>query len=77
MSLCSEQGIAPLAPLCSYPCRLGQQKRFRSKRQTTFVKAIYVDAPVKLNGKRTQHIRIQYDGIGFIPLDDLLKEETA
>lgn len=39
------------------------------------VKAIYVDAPVKVNGKRTQHI--QYDGIGFIPLDELLKEETA
>lgn len=41
------------------------------------VKAIYVDAPVKINGKRTQHIHIQYDGIGFIPLDELLKEETA
>ena len=27
-SLCSEQGAAPLAPLCGYPCRLGQQKRF-------------------------------------------------
>ena len=41
------------------------------------VKAIYVDAPVKVNGKRTQHIPIQYEGIGFIPLDELLKEETA
>ena len=41
------------------------------------VKTIYVDAPVKINGKRTQHIHIQYDGIGFIPLDELLKEETA
>lgn len=41
------------------------------------VKTIYVDAPVKVNGKRTQHIHIQYDGIGFIPLDELLKEETA
>ena len=27
-SLCSEQGTASLAPLCGYPCRLGQQKRF-------------------------------------------------
>ena len=27
--------------------------------------------------KRSQHIHIQYDGIGFIPLDELLKEETA
>ena len=41
------------------------------------VKAIYVDAPVKVNGKRTQHIHIRYDGIGFIPLEKLLKEETA
>ena len=41
------------------------------------VKAIYVDTPVKVNGKRTQHIHIQSDGIGFIPLDELLKEETA
>ena len=41
------------------------------------VKAIYVDAPVKVNGKRTQHIHIQYDGIGFISPDELLKEETA
>ena len=41
------------------------------------VKAIYVDAPVKVNGKRTQYIHIRYDGIGFIPLDELLKEETA
>ena len=41
------------------------------------VKTIYVDAPVKINGKRTQHIHIQYNGIGFIPLDELLKEETA
>ena len=41
------------------------------------VNAIYVDAPVKVNGKRTQHIHIQYDGIRFILLDELLKEETA
>lgn len=41
------------------------------------VKAIYVDARVKINGKRTQHIHIQYGGIGFIPLGELLKEETA
>ena len=32
---------------------------------------------IKINGKRTQHIHIQYDGIGFIPLEELLKEETA
>lgn len=41
------------------------------------VHAIYVDAPDKSSGKRTQHIHIQYDGIGFIPLEELMKQETA
>ena len=34
-SLRSEQGAAPLAPLCGYPCRLGQQKRFCKPFQLT------------------------------------------
>ena len=41
------------------------------------VKAIYVDAPDKSSGKRRQHIHIQYDGLGFIPLNDLLTSEKA
>lgn len=41
------------------------------------VHAIYVDAPDKSSGKRAQHIHIQYDGIGFIPLEELMKQETA
>jgi hypothetical protein len=41
------------------------------------IQAIYVEAPVKSSGKRRQHIHIQYDGIGFIPLDELTKEKTA
>ncbi len=41
------------------------------------VSAIYVDAPDKSSGKRVQHIHIKYDGIGFIPLSELLKEEMA
>ena len=41
------------------------------------VSAIYVDAPDKSSGKRQQHIHIKYDGLGFIPLDELMKEETA
>ena len=36
-----------------------------------------VDAPDKSSGKRVQHIHIQYDGLGFIPLNELMKEETA
>ncbi len=41
------------------------------------VSAIYVDAPDKSSGKRVQHIHIKYDGLGFIPLNELMKRETA
>ena len=41
------------------------------------ISAIYVSASDKSSGKRRQSIRIQYDGIGFIPLDELMKAETA
>ena len=29
------------------------------------------------DGKAAQHIHIKYDGIGFIPLNELMKKETA
>lgn len=41
------------------------------------VSAIYVDAPDKSSGKRVQNIHIKYDGLGFIPLNELMKKETA
>ncbi len=41
------------------------------------VSAIYVDAPDKSSGKRVQHIHIKYDGLGFIPLNELMNKETA
>ena len=41
------------------------------------VKAIYIEAPDKSSGKRRQNIRISYDLLGFIPLNELMKEETA
>ncbi len=41
------------------------------------VSAIYVDAPDKSSGKRVQHIHIKYDGLGFIPQNELMKKETA
>ena len=37
------------------------------------VQAIYVEAPDKSSGKRRQSIHIKYDGMGFIPLDELMK----
>ena len=41
------------------------------------IRAIYVDAPDKSSGKRRQHIHIQYDGLGFISLNELIAQEKA
>ena len=41
------------------------------------IKAIYVGAPDKSSGKRRQSVYIEYDLIGFIPFDELMKQETA
>ena len=41
------------------------------------IKAIYIGAPDKSSGKRRQSINICYDFVGFIPLDKLMKQETA
>ena len=41
------------------------------------VKCIYIEAPDKSSGKRRQGIRISYDLLGFIPVDELMKQETA
>ena len=41
------------------------------------VKGVYIEAPDKSSGKRRQNIRIFYDLVGFIPLNELMKEETA
>ena len=41
------------------------------------VEAIYIEAPDKSIGKQHQGIRIFYDLVGFIPVEELLKQETA
>ena len=41
------------------------------------IKAIFVGAPDKSSGKRCRNICIRYDLIGFIPLDERMKQETA
>ena len=38
---------------------------------------IYVDAPDKSSGKRRQKVHIEYDLVGYIPVDELLKAEQA
>ena len=39
------------------------------------VKAIYVEKPDKSSGKKKQKIRIQYDLVDFIPINELLQQE--
>ena len=41
------------------------------------VKGIYIEAPDKSSGKRRQGVRISYDLVGFIPVEELLKQGTA
>ena len=41
------------------------------------VKAVYVEAPNKSSGKRRQKVHIEYDLVGFIPVDTLIKAEQA
>ena len=41
------------------------------------VKRIYVSAADKSSGKRKQSISIEYDFIGFIPLNELMQKKTA
>ena len=41
------------------------------------VKAVYIDAPDKSSGKRRQKVHIEYDLVGYIPVDELLKAEQA
>ena len=41
------------------------------------VKAVYVEAPDKSSGKRKQRAHIEYDLVGYIPVDELIKAEQA
>ena len=41
------------------------------------VKAIYVETPDKSGGKRRQKVHIEYDLLGYIPVNELLKAEQA
>ena len=41
------------------------------------VKAVYVEAPDKSSGKRKQRVHIEYDLVGYIPVDELIKAEQT
>ena len=53
------------------------QRVKRNSTLTELVKAVYVDAPDKSSGKRRQKVHIEYDLVGYIPVDELLKAEQA
>ncbi|MCR5681667.1 MAG: DUF4368 domain-containing protein [Clostridiales bacterium] len=41
------------------------------------LKAVYVEAPYKSSGKRKQEIHIDYDLVGFIPVEELINAKEA
>lgn len=41
------------------------------------IRAVYVEAPDKSSGKRKQRVHIEYDLVGYIPVDELIKAEQA
>lgn len=53
--------------------RLERNEKRIAELRRLFIK-IYED---NARGKRRQHIRIKYDGIGFISLNELMQKETA
>ena len=53
------------------------QRVKRNSTLTELVKAVYVEAPDKSSGKRRQKVHIEYDLVGYIPVDELLKAEQA
>lgn len=57
--------------------RIDRNRKLAVKLLRELVKAIYIEAPDKSSGKRHQGIRISYDLVGFIPVEELLKQETA
>ena len=68
--MCEETGLT-----CSHTARSAEGIISYALRE--LVSAIYVDAPDKSSGKRVQHIHIKYDGLGYIPLDELEAKEKA
>ena len=47
------------------------------KRIRELIKAVYVEALYKSSDKRRQKIHIEYDPVGYIPVDELLKAEQV
>ena len=71
-------------PSAVWPHHLGGISKDHTEMETLtpyaaheLIQAIYIGAPDKSSGKRRQAIQICYDLVGFIPLDELMKQETA
>ncbi len=59
------------------PLAVSFQKVYPLTPTHELAQAICVEAPDRSSGKRIQHIRIKYGRTGFIPLNELMKRETA
>ena len=55
----------------------GQQNVDIEEIDLCMLRELYVEAPDKSRGKHRQETYIEYDGIDFIPLEELEKKETA
>ena len=73
LSIAHDKGLCALVKRCKYE-DLDELTPYALRE---LVKAIYIEAPDKSSGKRHQGIRISYDLVGFIPVEELLKQETA
>ena len=63
---------------CTVRCASGNDiKKLDGYILHELISAIYVSAPDKSSGHREQHIRIEYNGIGFIPIHELMAKQTA
>jgi len=69
--------------ISKYSSKGSREKRYTTLTELTpyalreLVKGIYVEAPDKSSGKRKQKAHIEYDLVGYIPVDELIKAEQA
>ena len=69
-----DSGADGILPECR-SCRF--HRPFWKYQSCVFAECPYVDAPDKSSGKRRQKVHIEYDLVGYIPVDELLKAEQA
>ena len=72
-----ERQIEDLEQFIQRACRYTDLTELTPYALRELVKAVYVEAPDKSSGKRKQRVHIEYDLVGYIPVDELIKAEQA